>query len=77
MPARRRHYPGRAPAAGMSGTRAAYDICARPECRHARVKHTAGGTCTAVLYYATARPPGVMVPLPGCCTCPAFSESEE
>lgn len=77
MPARRRHYPGRGPAPGISGTLAAYDTCARPGCGDARVKHTSGGVCTAAKYYPVAQPWGGRRTVPGSCSCPGFVESEE
>lgn len=77
MPARRRMYPDRAPATGISGTAAAYDSCARPSCGHARVKHLTGGACTAPKWHPTAAELAANEYGPGTCSCPAFTESEE
>ena len=77
MPARRRMYPDRAPATGLSGTRAAYDSCARPGCGHARVKHLTSGPCVNLVTW----PPGDDRNWAGTgygpCSCTGFSESEE
>ena len=77
MPARRRMYPDRAPARGISGTPAAYDCCARPGCGDARVKHTSDGRCTAAKYFPVAQPWGGHRNVPGTCSCTGFTESEE
>lgn len=77
MPARRRHYPGRGPAAGISGTRAAYDRCRT--CGHARVNHLTSAlfVCSGLVY--VTRPDGKQFSPPrmGLCPCPRFKESEE
>ena len=77
MPARRRHYPGRGPAAGISGTRAAYDQCAT--CGHARVTHTISppAGCSGLAY--VTRPDGKQYSPPrmGVCPCPGFKERQE
>jgi hypothetical protein len=77
MPARRRHYPGRHAARGISATRGAYDLCRG--CPHPRVKHLTGPLpgCAGTVYVpdpgATAGP-GM---IPGTCPCPGFTETEE
>jgi len=77
MPARRRHYPGRGPAAGISGTHAAYDNCARPGCGHSRVHHLAGGPCTRLLAPVIDQATREEVITTGLCRCERFKESEE
>ena len=77
MPARRRHYPDRAPATGISATRGAYDSCRT--CGHARVKHLTGPLpgCAGLVYVTTAQGGQYHPPRMGSCPCPRFNESEE
>lgn len=77
MPARRRHYPGRGPAPGISGTRGAYDTCARPGCGHARVKHLTAGPCVTPVHQVTLPRSTAGAGPWGICQCPAFTESEK
>jgi hypothetical protein len=76
MPARRKHYPGRGPATGISGTRRAYDLCAG--CGHARVKHLTGprpGCSAAVVFPMDLSECGIRKG-PGTCLCPGYTETE-
>lgn len=77
MPARMRHYPGRGPRKGISGTRAAYDPCAG--CGHARVKHLTGPVagCSATDMALAGDRGGQGRQAPGTCQCPGFTGREE
>jgi hypothetical protein len=73
MPARRRHYPGRAPLTGLAGTREAYDLCV--SCGHARIMHTTTVPliCTATTLYPAQPSPAGQGTIPGPCPCAGFT----
>lgn len=74
MPARQRHHVSRGPRTGAAGTAAAYQLCARPGCGDARIRHATFGPCAAT-HWAARHPDqdgdGATFTL---CQCPRFVE---
>lgn len=72
MPARQRHYVSRGPRTGTAGTAAAYQLCARPGCGDARIRHATFGPCAATHWAAAASPGADSPPTFTLCQCPRF-----